>query len=710
MWNRCFLWLRRARPGAALAVFLTFQTQTPAQMRDGGIDPKNLGKGDWIYVLPSAIAQMSGNVPAVTNLSSMMAFLKNQGLKYVIIKAATSDYLYPSNNDPQFTAEVVNAGHAAGLWVFGYNRSDGLNIPGEIAIADYVFNTGADGFVFDAESEWESQNLPNNTNKAVQSCSAVRSNWPTKFLAHAPAAYRNGHASFPYKEFGYYCDTVMPQAYFIEFGDTPTQTVTRMNNEWTAWQNGVTGIWTNAIKTLAPVGQGWSSASGNITPALITEFVNALKTVTNCPTAGGYKGVNYWRAELHPASVWDAVRTNNIGTPPAGAPVVTNVTASSVGATNATLIWTTDQSSDSVVEYGLTTGYGSSTTNTAMVHYHTLNLTGLSNNTTYQFRAKSKNGANQIGISGNDNFTTPTALITDIYLDDTSATFVGSWVSSSSANAYGGGYRYITTVAGGTSTATFTPNIVTAGKYDVYVTFIMGSNRTTNSNWTVSYSGGSTNVRVNQTGTAGASSGWVRIASGVNFAVGTAGYVRLSNNSLPVGTAAIADAVKLVFVPPPPSAPRISAQPSGVTTNQGKTVTFTVAASGTAPLAYQWRREGTNLTGATVTSYTKTNVQPADAGNYSLVITNSFGAANSANALLTVVPLTPPHIDSITVLSDRRTQLQVSGGPGSFAVDHTPNLTGWTQSATTNVSGSVFQYTDSQTNQTSRYYRARLLY
>ena len=343
-----------------------------------------------------------------------------------------------------------------------------------------------------------------------------------------------------------------------------------------------------------------------------------------------------------------------------------------------------------------------------MIYYHTLNLAGLSNNTTYQFRAKSKNDANQTGVSGNYSFTTIAAPVADIYLDDTSTALVGSWTVSSSANAYGGGYRYSTTTAGGTSTATFTPNIITAGKYDVYVTFIMGSNRTTNSNWTISYSGGSTNVRLNQTGTPGASSGWVKIGSGLNFSVGAAGYVRLSNNSLPVSTAAIADAVKLVFVPPPPSPPVISAQPTNQMVLQGSNATFRVTASGTSPLTYQWRRQGTNIAGATASSYTKTNAQPADAGSYSVGITNSVGFTNSVNALLTVVPLPSPHIDWITILGDRRTQLQVSGGPGIFAVDQTPNLTIWTQAATTNVSSSVFRYTDPQTNQDNRYYRARL--
>ena len=56
---------------------------------------------------------------------------------------------------PVFTSNLVNLAHANGLKIFGSNRSWGNDIPGEIGMADYVFTNGADGFIYDAESEWE---------------------------------------------------------------------------------------------------------------------------------------------------------------------------------------------------------------------------------------------------------------------------------------------------------------------------------------------------------------------------------------------------------------------------------------------------------------------------------------------------------------------------------------------------------------------------
>ncbi len=80
----------------------------------------------------------------------------------------------------------------------------------------------------------------------------------------------------------------------------------------------------------------------------------------------------------------------------------------------------------------------------------------------------------------------------------------------------------------------------------------------------------------------------------------------------------------------------ITSQPQNITVTAGSSATFTVTATGTAPLSYQWRKNGTNISGATASSYTITNVQPADAATYSVVVGNSAGSFTSNNATLTV--------------------------------------------------------------------------
>ena len=98
------------------------------------------------------------------------------------------------------------------------------------------------------------------------------------------------------------------------------------------------------------------------------------------------------------------------------------------------------------------------------------------------------------------------------------------------------------------------------------------------------------------------------------------------------------DATLTVNIPP-----AITGQPTGTTVTAGATATFNVTATGSATLAYQWRRNGTNITGATSASYTTPATTPADDGaQFSVVVSNAYGSVTSTAATLTVAapPLT----------------------------------------------------------------------
>ena len=97
------------------------------------------------------------------------------------------------------------------------------------------------------------------------------------------------------------------------------------------------------------------------------------------------------------------------------------------------------------------------------------------------------------------------------------------------------------------------------------------------------------------------------------------------------GTATSANAVLTVNTPP-----SITAQPQSQTVIAGSTAMFSVAASGSAPLAYQWRQSGTNIAGATASSFSRVNAQPINAGNYTVIVTNGLGSITSALASLTI--------------------------------------------------------------------------
>ena len=92
-----------------------------------------------------------------------------------------------------------------------------------------------------------------------------------------------------------------------------------------------------------------------------------------------------------------------------------------------------------------------------------------------------------------------------------------------------------------------------------------------------------------------------------------------------------------IFPNATPLQPVITTQPTNQVVIQGSNATFTVTATGSSPLGYQWKFNETNLSGATSTSCTLTNTSLANAGGYSVMVTNPFGSVESLQATLTVV-------------------------------------------------------------------------
>jgi hypothetical protein len=88
---------------------------------------------------------------------------------------------------------------------------------------------------------------------------------------------------------------------------------------------------------------------------------------------------------------------------------------------------------------------------------------------------------------------------------------------------------------------------------------------------------------------------------------------------------------------PSSSSPVITSQPASQTAQPGANVTFSIGASGAAPLSYFWRRNGSPIAGATASSYTNNNVQLADSGaQFSCLVSNPIGTILSSNAVLTI--------------------------------------------------------------------------
>lgn len=100
---------------------------------------------------------------------------------------------------------------------------------------------------------------------------------------------------------------------------------------------------------------------------------------------------------------------------------------------------------------------------------------------------------------------------------------------------------------------------------------------------------------------------------------------------------ALAPSPALAQTPPPPAtAPSITTQPASLLVTAGANATFTVVATGTAPLRYQWFKNGNEISREESASLSLTNVRLNDAAVYAVRVSNAAGSVTSAPASLTV--------------------------------------------------------------------------
>lgn len=152
-----------------------------------------------------------------------------------------------------------------------------------------------------------------------------------------------------------------------------------------------------------------------------------------------------------------------------------------------------------------------------------------------------------------------------------------------------------------------------------------------------------------------------------------------------------------------PHAPVIVQQPTNQSVLPGAPATFSVAAIGNTPYYYQWQDNGINLTngvnfsGVTNSSLTISNVWAANAGAYSVIVSNTLGAVTSTGAVLSVISVTAPGITMSPLFS-----FPANGRSGEFlyspvAQGKDGNFYGTTIEGGTNGGGTVFKITTNGT-------------
>jgi hypothetical protein len=349
------------------------------------------------------------------------------------------------------------------------------------------------------------------------------------------------------------------------------------------------------------------------------------------------------------------------------------------GTNSLKITWTTDVASDSLVEYAAENcPYTNSVYDATLTTGHTITITGLKENTMYHFRVKSSRSGYNPAISRDQVICTKNSspnLLTnpgfeegsgpsprypipgwttygsiDIKASDGSWFWglpprSGGWLLEGAVNGStsdGGIYQRVPATPG--AKYTFSAWVTTwmrendTWKYDVwnnrnrleYMRLGIDPYGGTNPNsgniiWTprmyshLKY----TNLAISAT----AASSYVTV------------FVSMKGDGGQWHLYGVDDCVLTAEVPCTP--PSITSHPQSQTKIVGQSVTFSVTASGSPPLSYQWRKNGQNINGATSSSYTISSVTTADAGNYDCVVTNACGSVTSNSATLTVAQAYP---------------------------------------------------------------------
>jgi len=244
----------------------------------------------------------------------------------------------------------------------------------------------------------------------------------------------------------------------------------------------------------------------------------------------------------------------------------------------------------------------------------------------------------------------------------------------------------ISNSAGSTNTDDATLTLYIANVAPVFTTQPIGQTVT---------SGGSVIFIASASGTPSPTFQWKKDGSAISgatdasysisgVAAGNAGsYTVVATNS----AGSVTSNTATLTVTPAPVAPVFTTQPVGRTVTEGGYVTFTAAASGLPSPTFQWKKNGSNISGATSASYILSNAAISDAGSYTVVATNSVGAvtSNAANLIVNAATVAP------VIVSQPGSQTVVSGNAVTFLVTATgiPSPTYRWRKNGSNISGAT---------------------
>lgn len=209
-----------------------------------------------------------------------------------------------------------------------------------------------------------------------------------------------------------YNNTNVESAFSAEVSKTFSDTVSPILSSIAAGSITGTGAvitWTTNEAATAQVEYGTTTAYGSSSALRSTLLTSHSRTLSGLAPSTLY----HYRVISRDAAGNTAASGNNTFTtaaaPDTTPPAISGISAGNLAPTSATISWTTNELSDTQIQYGPSTAYGSSTPlNTTLSTAHSQNLTGLTGATTYHYRVLSRDAAGNLATSGDNIFTTTT--------------------------------------------------------------------------------------------------------------------------------------------------------------------------------------------------------------------------------------------------------------------------------------------------------------
>lgn len=214
-------------------------------------------------------------------------------ISFLAIKAGDQ-----GKNWSQFNSSLISTLKKGGIKVLGWSYDTPDKLASQTSVIERVISLGADGFIIDAETEWDKES----TEKTIEYGKRIQDlDLPEDFiLGDAPWDVPHYHKEFPFEEFGDFVQFRSPQVYWIAHGISVEKSTRRYHEAWGEYENQLPIP--KIPRPHFPSGSLWETKASKLHPSQIEYFENYIKNIMGC------KGCLYWEWSQIPKLIWDYLK------------------------------------------------------------------------------------------------------------------------------------------------------------------------------------------------------------------------------------------------------------------------------------------------------------------------------------------------------------------------------------------------------------------